>query len=110
MDFEWRAQPDFLVGTLPYAQDPAIISRASKRSNRHYPEPPRHREHAHRGSHILLSVRRPKQDERRITAPYTFLGPAVYVTHQGERPMSITWNLHHPMPAELFEDTKVAAG
>ena len=42
-------------------------------------------------------------------APYTFLGPAVYVTHQGERPMSITWNLHHPMPAELFEETKVAA-
>ena len=24
--------------------------------------------------------------------------------------MSITWRLHHPMPAELFEEMKVAAG
>jgi hypothetical protein len=47
---------------------------------------------------------------RIAAAPYTFLGPATYVTHQGERPMSITWRLHHPMPAELFEEMKVAAG
>jgi hypothetical protein len=33
-----------------------------------------------------------------------------YVSHQGERPMSITWRLRHPMPAELFEEMKVAAG
>jgi len=32
------------------------------------------------------------------------------VTHQGERPMSITWRLRHAMPAELFEEMKVAAG
>ena len=70
----------------------------------------RYREHAQRGSHILLFVRRRKQDDRRVTAPYTFLGPATYVTHKGERPMSITWRLHHPMPAELFEEMKVAAG
>ena len=70
----------------------------------------RYREHAQRGSHILLFVRRRKQDDRRVTTPYTFLGPAIYVTHQGERPMSITWRLHHPMPAELFEEMKVAAG
>jgi superfamily II DNA or RNA helicase/HKD family nuclease len=70
----------------------------------------RYREHAHRGSHILLFVRRRKQDERRITDAYTFLGPATYESHHGERPMSITWRLHHPMPAELFEEMKVAAG
>ena len=51
-----------------------------------------------------------KKNDRRETAPYTFLGPATYVTHQGERPMSITWRLRHPMPAELFEEMKVAAG
>jgi len=45
-----------------------------------------------------------------VAAPYTFLGPATYVTHQGERPISITWRLRHPMPAELFEEMKVAAG
>jgi hypothetical protein len=49
-------------------------------------------------------------NDRRITAPYTFLGPATYEPHHGERPMSITWRLRHSMPAELFEEMKVAAG
>ena len=70
----------------------------------------RYHEHAQRGSHILLFVRRRRQDDRRVTAPYTFLGPAAYVTHQGERPMSITWRLHNPMPAELFERMKSMSG
>jgi len=66
--------------------------------------------HEERGSQVLLFVRQRHKDSRGETAPYTFLGPAVYVTHQGERPMSITWKMHHPMPAELFEEMKVAAG
>ncbi len=66
--------------------------------------------HAERDSQILLFVRRRHKDSRGETAPYTFLGPANYVTHRGERPMSITWRLHHAMPAELFEEMKVAAG
>jgi len=65
----------------------------------------------HRDSDISLpSVHGHKHDERGITATSTFFGPATFVTHYGERPMSITWRLHHPMPAELFEEMKVAAG
>lgn len=66
--------------------------------------------HAECGSHVLFFVRQRHKDGRGETAPYTFLGPATYVSHQGERPMSITWRLHHRMPAELFEEMKVAAG
>lgn len=33
------------------------------------------------------------------TAPYTYLGPAHYVKHEGERPIAITWRLDEPMPA-----------
>jgi len=66
--------------------------------------------HAERGSQVLLFVRQRHKDSRGETAPYTFLGPATYVTHEGERPMSITWRLRHAMPAELFEEMKVAAG
>jgi len=66
--------------------------------------------YAERGSKMLLFVRLRHKDGRGETAPYTFLGPATYVTHRGERPMSITWDLHHRMPAELFEEMKVAAG
>ena len=34
---------------------------------------------------------------------YAFLGPARYVSHTGDRPIAITWELEHPMPAALFE-------
>ena len=61
-------------------------------------------------SQVLFFVRRRHKHSRSETAPYTFLGPATNVTHQGERLMSITWRLHHAMPAELFEEMKVAAG
>ena len=66
--------------------------------------------HEERGLRIFFFVRRRWRDERGETNPYTFLGPATYVTHQGERPMSITWKLQHPMPAGLFEEMKMAAG
>jgi uncharacterized protein (DUF433 family) len=46
--------------------------------------------YAERGSKILLFVRLRHKDGRGETAPYTFLGPATYVTRQGERPMSTT--------------------
>lgn len=36
------------------------------------------------------------------TAPYTFLGNADYVQHEGERPVSFIWKLHNPMPADLL--------
>ena len=37
---------------------------------------------------------------------FLFLGPATYVTHNGSRPMNITWRLRHPMPAHLLRTTK----
>lgn len=64
----------------------------------------RHREN---GSHILLFVRAAKTDTLGA-APYVFLGPADYVSHEGEKPMAITWRLHQPMPAEVFQASSVA--
>ncbi len=70
----------------------------------------RYQQHASKGSHVLFFVRRRNRDDRGETAPYTFLGPATYQHHKGDRPMSITWRLQHAMPAVLFEEMKVAAG
>ena len=42
--------------------------------------------------------------------PYTFLGPADYVSHKGDRPIGLVWRLRRPMPAEMFRAAKVAAG
>jgi superfamily II DNA or RNA helicase len=49
------------------------------------------------GTRFLLFVR-PKRGD-----PFVFLGPLHYVSHTGSRPMSIYWDLEHPMPAWFFE-------
>lgn len=63
--------------------------------------------HRDRGSHILLFVREAKSDALG-TSPYVFLGPADYVSHEGERPMAITWRLRQPMPTEVFMASRAA--
>jgi Domain of unknown function (DUF3427)/Helicase conserved C-terminal domain len=42
------------------------------------------------------------------TAPYSFLGPAAYVSHVGELPIAITWKLRHAMPTEFFASATLA--
>jgi len=68
--------------------------------------------HAERGSRVLLFVREFKQDRvLGSAAAYTFLGYARYVSHEGSRPMSITWALDRPIPAKYFKKTsKLVAG
>lgn len=36
-------------------------------------------------------------------AAFAFLGPVSYMAHTGDRPIAITWRLHTPMPATLYE-------
>lgn len=61
------------------------------------------------GARVLLAVREEKVDPWGATMPYVLLGPADFVSHQGERPIAITWRLQRPIPAEVFERFKVAA-
>ena len=60
-------------------------------------------------STVMIFVREEKKDEFG-TSPYRFLGTAKYVSHQGERPIAITWRLDTPMPADMFAAGTVAAG
>lgn len=60
-------------------------------------------------SNVLFFVRESAEDEYGTGAPYLFLGPASYVKHEGERPISITWKLATPMPVDFFIEAKVAA-
>ncbi|MBJ7458370.1 MAG: DUF3427 domain-containing protein [Thermoleophilaceae bacterium] len=52
--------------------------------------------HERDGSTVLLFMRERKEQ------PYWFLGPVSYVSHAGERPMSITWKLKTPMPESIL--------
>ena len=65
----------------------------------------RHRE---LGITPLLFVRKTKRDENGETMPYVFLGPVSIESYQGEKPISIVWNLQHPMPADFHEENRVA--
>lgn len=64
----------------------------------------RYQQHG-KGTHqVLLFVRDSKMDLN-ITSPYTFLGLAEYVSHEGSRPMSITYRLKRPIPAKYLKKT-----
>lgn len=57
----------------------------------------RYRHHQRDGRSILLFTRLRANDRA-----FWFLGPARYRGHRGERPMAITWELHHPLPGDLY--------
>ncbi|MGE0493422.1 MAG: DUF3427 domain-containing protein [Vulcanimicrobiota bacterium] len=65
---------------------------------------------SHRGpTHALLFVRETAHDQRGFTSPYLFLGPAHYVSHEGERPMAILWKLKWPIPIQFYRGLRLAA-
>lgn len=57
----------------------------------------RYRNHEREGRTILLFTRL-RADDR----SFWFLGPATYRGHLGEKPMAITWELHTPLPGDLY--------
>ena len=57
--------------------------------------------HHERGSKVLLFVREYKEDSYGAV-PYTFLGSADYVSHEGSCPMTILWRLEEPIPAKFI--------
>ena len=66
--------------------------------------------HVAMGSRVVLFVRETDDDERGETNPYVCLGPMRYVSHQSSKPMEIIWELERPMPPEIYDYSKVAAG
>ncbi|MBP6216529.1 MAG: DUF3427 domain-containing protein [Luteimonas sp.] len=117
---EWRegvrwlpeAQVDLLTITLDktgdrfspttryrdYAISPALLHWESQAGTRENSETgQRYQTHASRGSTILPFARLTPDDRA-----FWLLGPASYVSHEGERPMAITWRLAHELPGDLF--------
>lgn len=60
--------------------------------------------HRKNGSRVLLFVREFKKDALG-TSPYTFLGTANYLNHNGSRPMNIVWKLDAAIPAKYLKKT-----
>lgn len=60
------------------------------------------------GSTILLFARQEKENELGA-APYLFLGPATYVSHENEAPIAFTWKLETPLPMDFFQQASAVA-
>lgn len=94
-----------------YAVSPDVFHWESQSVTRESsPTGQRYIHHAERGSNVMLLVRPRNKDAYGRTVPFTFLGPATYIEHHGERPMAILWRLHRPMPLDFFSQAKVIAG
>jgi hypothetical protein len=76
--------------TLFHWETPSIASIA-KPSGRRYIES------EHNGYRFYLFVRTDTE------APFAFVGRVHYVSHEGDRPIAITWRLDTPLPAALYQ-------
>lgn len=64
--------------------------------------------HESRGTDVVLFVRSSRTDVNGRTRPYFCAGRARYVEHRSERPMQITWELHEPLPGDVFGTFRAA--
>lgn len=65
----------------------------------------RYRNHVSLGSGVWLFAR-----ENVTERAFWFLGPARYMSHEGELPMAIKWHLDHSLPGDLFQTFAAAVG
>lgn len=62
----------------------------------------RYLSHRERGTHVLLLARTTRTGDWGGPRPFLCLGPALYMSHDGDRPIAITWRLRHRLPVEVF--------
>jgi hypothetical protein len=75
--------------------------QSQNRTSASSPTGQRYIHHRAQGYTPLLFVRERESLPSGITAPYAFLGPAEYFSHEGSSPISITWKLLLPIPSRL---------
>lgn len=58
---------------------------------------------------ITLFVRESSETEYGVAAPYVFCGPVRFISTEGSMPMSIVWELEHPLSPEVYQQAKAVA-
>jgi hypothetical protein len=107
-----KSEKDFSPTTMyhDYAISPELFHWESQNAtSTTSPQGKRYLDHRRLGTYVTLFVRETPENEFGA-APFLCLGQASYVEHRGERPIAITWRLHHPMPGDTFQSARVAAG
>lgn len=60
------------------------------------------------GTNVMLFIRSTKKDLFGRTRPYFCAGRGAYVEHRSERPIQIVWELHDPLPGDVFANFRAA--
>ncbi len=87
-----------------YAISPRLIHWESQSTTRADSETGLRYRHHERDSRSIMLFTRLRADDR----AFWFLGPATYRNHVGEKPMAITWELHTPLPGDLYQSFAAA--
>jgi superfamily II DNA or RNA helicase/HKD family nuclease len=107
-----KAERDYSPTTMyrDYAISPNLFHWESQnRTSTESPTGRRYLAQREAGTHVLLLVREVSDNEWGGTTPYTCLGPATYLKHEGSRPIAITYELQHSMPVDDFTRASVTA-
>ena len=102
-----KADKDYSPTTMynDYSVNEVLFHWQSQSTTTEYsPTGQRYIHHRKQNSKILLFVREFKNDIAGA-APYSFLGCADYVKHDGSQPMNIIWKLHKPIPPKYLKKT-----
>ncbi|MFN8077599.1 MAG: DUF3427 domain-containing protein [Kineosporiaceae bacterium] len=112
-DITWRkAEAEYSPSTMyrDYAISASRIHWESPTALRSdAPAAVRYRTHAAEGRHVLLFAREAKAGPLGAL-PLMFLGPAQYVSDEGERPVAFVWQLDRPLPAQMFLHSQLLTG
>ena len=87
---------DYAVSPSLFHWETQSVTSATSKTGRRYIEQETN------GSHVVLFVREKRRDAFGNTAAFFCLGLADYGSHEGERPIAITWRLRTPIPGDLF--------
>jgi superfamily II DNA or RNA helicase/HKD family nuclease len=107
-----KAERDYSPTTMyrDYALSPELFHWESQNATAvASPTGQRYLKHRELGSHVLILARETKSTEWNGPRPFRCLGPAEYVSHEGERPIAITWRPRHPMPMDVFRQASITA-
>lgn len=89
---------DFAISDSLIHWESQSATRAASKTGQRYIH------HRERDSNILLFCRESVNERS-----FWFLGPADYVSHEGEQPMAITWRLRVQLPNDIFGAMAAAA-
>ena len=106
-----KSEADFSPTTMykDYALSPHLFHwQSQSRTSEDSETGKRYIHHQKLGYTPLLFIRNRNKLSNNLTAPYFFAGPLVYHKHEGSKPMSIIWELEHPLPAKTMAWAQIA--